>query len=142
MDVVRELFREYQDFLDFDLCFQSFEKELADLPGKYQDPAGALLVAEHDGQVVGCVALRPLDEATCEMKRLYLRPDARKLGLGRKLCEDVIGRARMLGYQSMKLDTVSKLRKAIALYQEFGFKPCEKYCENPRPDVLYLELKL
>ena len=142
MELVRELFREYQNFLNFDLCFQSFESELAGLPGDYAPPSGALLLAESEQQVVGCVALRALDEKTCEMKRLYVRPQGRGLGRGRKLCEVVIERARDIGYQSMKLDTVSKLQKAIALYREFGFQECDAYCHNPQPDVLYLELKL
>lgn len=140
MDRVRELFREYEQFLDFDLCFQNFEQELAELPGFYSPPQGCILLAGEP--VVGCVGMRPLSREVCEMKRLYVRPAGRSLGLGRKLCEALIEKARSVGYRAMRLDTVSKLDRAIALYQALGFKPCERYCENPQPDVQFFELDL
>lgn len=142
MDTVRELFREYSDFLDFDLCFQDFERELADLPGLYAPPRGAILLTGQPGKVVGCIALRPLGEDVCEMKRLYVRPQGRSQGLGRRLCVELIERAKSIGYQKMKLDTVSKLKTAIGLYQELGFRECEQYCANPQPDVQFFELDL
>lgn len=142
MDTVRTLFKEYEQFLDFDLCFQSFQDELDDLPGKYASPTGALLVALDGEAIVGCGAMRPLQNQTCEMKRLYLRKDGRGKGLGKKLCLELISRAKKAGYRSMKLDTVKKLQKAIELYRELGFVECEKYCENPQEDVLYMELAL
>lgn len=142
LDAVRELFREYSEFLDFDLCFQGFEQELADLPGLYAPPRGCLLLAGAPGAPVGCVGMRPLDATTCEMKRLYVRPQGRSRGLGRRLCQEVIARARQAGYRSMKLDTVGKLETAIGLYRELGFVACERYCENPQPDVQFFELDL
>ena len=142
MDLIRELFREYEEFLGFDLCFQDFQQELAALPGAYGPPTGTLLLAREEGQVLGCVALRAIEPDICEMKRLYLRPTARGKGLGIALCQAVIERARTLGYKSMKLDTVSKLEKAIELYRTLGFEACPAYCHNPHPDVEYFELQL
>lgn len=142
LDIVRDLFCEYQRFLGFDLCFQGFEEELRELPGCYASPTGTILVAEIQGNVVGCIALRPLGGQDCEMKRLYVRPEGRSHGLGRKLCLALLQTAREMGYRRMKLDTVSKLQTAIALYRQLGFRECEKYCENPQPDVLYFELDL
>ena len=91
---------------------------------------------------MGCVGLRAIEPGVCEMKRLYLRPQARGKGLGIALCQAVIERARTLGYNRMKLDTVSKLEKAIELYRSLGFQECTAYCHNPQPDVQYFERKL
>lgn len=118
---IRTLFREYADFLDFSLCFQDFERELAELPGFYAPPAGRLWLARVNGAVVGCVGLRPYGEGKCEMKRLYLRPQARGLGLGRRLAELTVTAAEEIGYPVMRLDTVPKLATAIALYRDMGF---------------------
>ena len=142
MDLVRTLFTEYQEFLGFDLCFQGFTEELESLPGAYAPPTGELLLGYHAEDVVGCVGLRRLQPGVCEMKRLYLRPQARGLGLGIDLCRAVIEKARTLGYTSMKLDTVSKLHKAIEIYKSLGFRECEPYCHNPHLDVQYYELAL
>ena len=139
---IRKLFREYESFLDFDLCFQSFEHELDNLPGQYAPPKGCLLVAIEKTSYVGCIAIRPLEAGICEMKRLYVRPEGRGQGLGRQLAEAVISRARSLGYHKMKLDTVGKLQAAITLYRDLGFQPCAPYCDNPQPDVEYFELAL
>ena len=142
MNLIRELFQEYEEFLGFDLCFQDFQQELAALPGAYAPPTGALLLARAEGKVAGCVGLRGLEPGVCEMKRLYLRPAARGKGLGVELCLAVIERARTLGYKSMRLDTVGKLEKAIELYRSLGFETCPAYCHNPHPDVEYFELRL
>lgn len=142
MNLIRELFQEYEEFLGFDLCFQDFQQELAALPGAYAPPTGALLLARDEGKVAGCVGLRGLEPGVCEMKRLYLRPAARGKGLGVELCLAVIERARTLGYKSMRLDTVGKLEKAIELYRSLGFETCPAYCHNPHPDVEYFELRL
>ena len=142
MPLVRELFEEYERFLGFDLCFQNFQAELDALPGAYGAPSGALLLAREEEQTLGCVGLRALESGVCEMKRLYLRPQARGKGLGLALCRSVIVRARTLGYNQMKLDTVSKLEKAIELYRSLGFTECTAYCHNPQPDVQYFELQL
>ena len=139
----RELFLEYAQSLGFSLCFQNFDKELAELPGDYAPPAGRLLLAEFDGEIAGCVALHKLDAAICEMKRLYLRPQFRGKGLGRLVAEKIIMEARQIGYERMRLDTVEPVMKdAVAMYRRFGFKEIAPYCPNPNPGVLYMELQL
>jgi putative acetyltransferase len=139
----RELFLEYAQSLGFSLCFQGFDEELAGLPGKYARPDGRLLLVEIDGQVAGCVALRPLDSATCEMKRLFVRPAFRGKRLGRVLAERIIVEARAIGYTHMRLDTVaSTMADAVALYRRLGFVEICPYCPNPMPDALYMELDL
>ena len=119
----RELFLEYAQSLGFSLCFQNFDKELAELPGAYAPPAGRLLLVEFDGQLTACVALHKLDSDVCEMKRLYLRPQFRGHGLGRVLAERIIAEARQIGYQRMRLDTVEPVMKdAVAMYRKLGFR--------------------
>ena len=139
---VTALFREYETFLGVDLCFQGFEEELADLPGKYTPPRGALLVALVNSQIAGCVALRPLDDGSCEMKRLFVRPDYRGLGLGRQLAHRIIEVSREIGYERMKLDTLDFLEEAIHLYTSLGFKQTGSYYDNPLEKVSYWELGL
>lgn len=142
IETTRQLFREYQEFLGEDLCFQGFEEELASLPGKYADPNGAIFLVEHEGDFIGCVAVRPLEGSTCEMKRLYVQPQAQGLKAGRLLAEIVIEKARELGYEKMQLDTLQRLEKAISLYQKLGFKKISSYYANPLDEVVYLELDL
>lgn len=126
------LFRAYAAALDIDLGIQGFEQELAELPGAYAPPQGALLLARGEGgPALGCAALRPLDQSTCEMKRLYVRPEARGTGLGRALVAAVLGQAAALGYREVKLDTLPQLKKAIALYRSFGFEPVPPYGDHP-----------
>ncbi len=140
---VRELFLEYAHSLNFDLCFQSFDKELAGLPGDYAPPAGRLLLAEYEGQLAGCVALHRLEPEICEMKRLYLLPQFRGKGLGRALAGRVIAEAGQIGYRRMRLDTVEPVMKdAVALYRQFGFKEIAPYRANPIAGALYMEFKL
>src|SRR5512143_807343 len=138
----RALFLEYAASLDFDLRFQDFHREVAGLPGEYAPPRGLLLLVQADGQAAGCIALRPIDEMTCEMKRLYVRPAYRGRGFGRLLCEALISQAQGLGYTRMKLDTVPQMAAAIALYRELGFVPTEPYRYNPLPGALFMELVL
>lgn len=117
LDEIRCLFREYETFLDVDLCFQGFEDELAGLPGKYAPPDGTLLFAIEGQKAAGCVALRKLEDGICEMKRLFVRPQYRCRGLGRMLVERIIGEAVKRGYSSMRLDTLSTLTEAVQLYE-------------------------
>ena len=138
----RQLFREYADSLGFDLDFQDFETELATLPGEYKPPMGALLLARQAGDVLGCVALRRLDDATCEMKRLYVRPDGRSAGVGRALAEAAITAGARAGYRRMWLDTVPSMAAARALYRSLGFREIGPYRFNPIPGTSFLELEL
>jgi putative acetyltransferase len=139
----RELFLEYAQSLGVDLCFQSFEEELAGLPGHYAPPEGRLLLAECDGQLAGCVALHPWEPGVCEMKRLYLRPSFRGKGLGRAIAEKVIAEARSIGYRSMRLDTIAPIMKdAVEMYRKLGFREIAPYRPNPIAGATYMELQL
>jgi putative acetyltransferase len=139
----RELFLEYAQSLGFSLCFQNFDKELANLPGDYAPPQGRLLLAEYEGQLAGCVALHKLESDVCEMKRLYLRPQARGKGLGLALANHIIAEARQIGYHHMRLDTVEPVMKdAVAMYRKIGFREIAPYCTNPMSGVIYMELQL
>ena len=138
----KSLFREYEQELAVDLCFQHFEEELAGLPGKYQPPAGALLLGLHDRSAVGCVAMRRMGSSTCEMKRLFVRPRFRKMGLGRLLAQEIISCAHYAGYRMMYLDTLARLKDAIQLYHSLGFRETAPYYDNPLDDVVYLQLEL
>ena len=140
---IRELFLEYAQSLGFSLCFQNFDKELANLPGDYIPSSGRLLLAEYNGELAGCGALRRLDQEACEMKRLYVRPEFRGKGLGRMLAEKLIAEARAIGYRRMRLDTVEPVMKtAVAMYRGMGFHEIEPYCQNPIAGALYMELAL
>jgi len=139
----RELFLEYAESLGFSLCFQSFDKELAGLPGDYAPPDGRLFLAEHDGRLAGCAALHRFDATSGEMKRLYVRPGFRGLGLGRTLAERILSEARNIGFEYVRLDTVAGVMDdAIAMYRRFGFREIEPYRQNPIAGALYMELKL
>jgi ribosomal protein S18 acetylase RimI-like enzyme len=139
----RELFLEYGQSLGFSLCFQNFDKELAGLPGDYAPPEGRLLLVECEGQLAGCIALHKLDFAICEMKRLYLRPQFRGQGLGRRLAERIIAEGCQIGYQRMRLDTVEPVMKdAVAMYRKLGFREIAPYRANPIAGAMYMELEL
>ena len=143
IEKARQLFKEYSAWLQIDLCFQGFEKELAELPGDYAPPDGRLMLAYDDEELAGCVALRKIDEGICEMKRLFLRDKFRGQGLGRSLIEAIISEAKQIGYERMRLDTLPpKMGKAIALYNELGFKEIEPYYNNPVPGAMFMELSL
>jgi ribosomal protein S18 acetylase RimI-like enzyme len=142
IDSIRLLFREYEKAIGVDLCFQGFAEELAELPGRYSSPEGALLLAFVDSQLAGCVALRWFDYDTCEMKRLYVRPDFRGLGLGRKLAQAIINEATQIGYTKMRLDTLPSMTEAIAMYKTLGFVEIEPYRYNPVKGAIYMEKEL
>jgi ribosomal protein S18 acetylase RimI-like enzyme len=133
------LFREYADGLGVDLDFQGFPAELAELPGRYAPPSGELLLAwGATGDSLGCVGVRPLEgRRICEMKRLYVRPAGRRLGVGTALVAAIIGAAAELGYAEMKLDTLPSMTAAAALYRQFGFAEIPAYYPNPIPGTLY-----
>ena len=142
LDQVRLLFREYADGTGACECFEGLADEIARLPGTYGPPTGQLLFAQVDGRSDGCVALRKLDDGLCEMKRLYVRPAFRGRGLGRHLAEGIIREARRIGYRAMRLDTLSSMVAARALYQALGFRAIPRYNDNPGAGVIHLELRL
>jgi GNAT superfamily N-acetyltransferase len=142
LDDVRGLLREYAASLAFDLDFQGFDRELATLPGAYDAPHGALLGARAGGTLAGCVALRRIDDERGELKRLYVRPDERRTGLGLALAEAAIDEARRLGYRRILLDTTPGMEKAQALYERLGFVDTEPYTQNPVPGTRFLALEL
>jgi len=143
MDAVRTIFQEYADSLDVDLAFQDFAQELADLPGDYASPRGQILLAEVEGSIAGCCALRPLDSAdypnASEMKRLYVRKAFRGFGLGRQLAEAILDAARQAGYACVLLDTLDGMESARALYAELGFVEIPPYYHNPIAGSHYLK---
>jgi ribosomal protein S18 acetylase RimI-like enzyme len=142
LEQIRDLFFDYSNSLGFDLSFQNFQKELNELPGDYSPPSGRLLLGFHDSDPAGCVALRRISEEICEMKRLFVRPQCRGLGLGRALAAKVIEDAREIGYRGMRLDTVPTMQTAIALYVSLGFKEIEPYRYNPIKGAKFMELDL
>ncbi len=140
IEAARSIFREYEQWLGMSLCFQSFEDELATLPGKYSPPEGRLYLARIEGETVGSIALRKIEEGVCEMKRLYLRESARGKGVGAALIEKVLADAVEIGYDKMRLDTYPpKMAKAVSLYEAYGFYEIPAYYDNPHDDVLFME---
>jgi len=138
---VRQIFREYAAWVGNEICFQSFTKELEELPGRYGPPSGTLLLAVEQDEIAGCVALRTLEPGIGEMKRLYVRPAFRKTGLGRELTLQIAAAARALGLRALRLDTLPRMEGAIRMYRALGFREIEPYGDNP-PEAICFELAL
>jgi putative acetyltransferase len=140
---IRALFLEYAQSLNFELCFQNFDKELNELPGVYRLPNGRLILCEVAGKAAGCIALKPLEQGACEMKRLFVRPEFRGRQLGAALAGRILQEARNTGYRVMRLDTIKgAMENAIALYTSLGFKETAPYYDNPISNAYFMELKL
>lgn len=140
--LVIEIFKEYQLYLGIDLCFQQFDCELNNLKTIYQKPKGIIILAKTASEIIGCVALKPIEMNNCEMKRLYVKPAYRGFGIGKQLTERLIEFAQNSKYDLMKLDTLTQLNEAIDLYKRLGFKSTNPYVFNPLNDVLYFEKEL
>lgn len=138
----RRLMEDYQAELGVDLCFQKFDEEMATLPGRYAPPTGALMLVSSGHQFVGCGALRDLGDGIVEVKRMYLAPEFRGQGGGRWLLSELLAKARELGYENVRLDTLRRLEPALRLYESAGFKEIPAYNPNPEDDIVYLELAL
>nr|OQO28445.1 hypothetical protein B0A51_02994 [Rachicladosporium sp. CCFEE 5018] len=145
LSAIRTLFTAYTTWLNLDLTFQGFADELASLPGKYASPSGALLLARSTStnEAIGCVALRPLgNDGICEMKRLYVSPAGRGLGVGKALAAAVIDEAKRVGYEAIRLDTLPTMGAARGLYKALGFDEIEAYYISPLEETIFLGLKL
>jgi len=149
LEAIGALFAEYARSLGFSLDYQGFDAELADLPGKYGPPGGALLLARVMGAAAGTVALRQLDDGICEMKRLYVRPQFRGQrtedghSIGRALAHRIVDTARQLGYRCLRLDTIgATMEPAVKLYRSMGFVDIAPYYQSPVPGTVYMELVL
>ena len=144
LEATKALFNAYAASLGVNLTYQKFAEEMAAMPGKYAPPKGELLLARGpDGAALGCVGLRPLEEAgACEMKRLYVTPEGRGLGLGKALAERVVDEARRIGYRKMLLDTLPSLTTAVALYDRMGFARIPAYYDTPIPGTIFMALSL
>ena len=142
LETARHLFKEYSIELGVDLCFQSFDEELKNPLKKYGAPKGSLVLAFWDGKPVGTAALQEIEQGVCEMKRLYVQAEYRKFGIGEQLVDAILKDAKLLGYQIMKLDTLERLKPAIALYLKYGFVITTAYYDNPLPEVVYMEKQL
>ena len=139
---VKKLFLEYAESLPIELDFQDFEDELSKLPGKYVPPTGAIILAIVDNTAVGIVALRKIEDDICEMKRLFVKKNYQGLGIGQKLAEKIIAEAKNRGYNYIRLDTLSSLKKALNLYKYLGFYEIDAYIYNPMDNAIYMEKEL
>lgn len=143
IEMARKLFREYEAWFGMNLCFQNFDEEVASLPGKYALPKGRLFLAFSDEKLAGCVALRKLEDGICEMKRLFVRENARGQKIGIALIEKLFEEARKIGYEKMRLDTFpAKMGKAVSLYESYGFYEIPPYYYNPYGETLFMEKDL
>ncbi|HMS39881.1 MAG TPA: GNAT family N-acetyltransferase [Pyrinomonadaceae bacterium] len=140
IEQARKLFREYEAWFEIKLCFQNFDEEVANLPGKYSAPDGRLFLAFADENLAGCIALRKLEDKICEMKRLFVKNEFRGQKIGVALIEKIIEEAQKIGYEKMRLDTFPpKMSKAVSLYESYGFREIAPYYHNPFGETLFLE---
>ena len=142
LDAAVQLFKDYAAELNVNLCFQSFDAELEDPLKKYGSPNGALFLGYCNNVPIACIALQPIADGSCEMKRLYVKPAFRKFKIGDTLVQQLLITAKKLGYKKMKLDTLQRLQPAINLYKKHGFIVTTAYYKNPLPEVVYMEKKL
>lgn len=142
MDATRALFREYWESFGFTPCFQDFDRELDELPGQYAGPRGRLAQAVVDGDTVGCVAIRPIDDERCELKRLYVRPGYRGKRVGLKLLMWAIAAALSCGYKEMLADTMPVMERALDMYDRIGFERVDAYADEPTEGAVFLRLRL
>ncbi len=143
IEQAQKLFREYEAWFGLNLCFQNFDEEVANLPGKYALPEGRLFLAFADKQLAGCVALRKLEKDVCEMKRLFVRDNFRGRKIGNSLLTKLFAEARIAGYRKMRLDTYPpKMGKAVKLYESYNFREISPYYQNPYGETLFMELDL
>jgi ribosomal protein S18 acetylase RimI-like enzyme len=143
IDEIRKLFQEFAAALHFDLKFQKFDEEVKKLPGEYGPPTGSLFLAVDDKEIAyGCASLRKVDAKTGEMKRLYVKPEARKKGIGRQLAQAILESARGRGYQRVVLETTPHMKEAIDLFESLGSQKISAYRKNPIKGVLFFELWL
>lgn len=142
LEAAVQLFKDYAIELNVDLCFQSFDAELANPLKKYGPPNGALFLGYFNDEPIACIALQPLADGSCEMKRLYVKPAFRKFKIGEALVQHLLITAKQLGYKKMKLDTLERLKAAISLYKKHGFIITTAYYKNPLPEVVYMEIGL
>lgn len=149
LEHIRALFREYFQWVTadhgIDLGYQKVEGELAALPGCYAPPRGRLLLALDGEKPAGCIAIRPLEEGVCELKRMYVRPEYHGQGLGKTLAQTVLQEARGIGYRLVRLDTADSMTPAQRLYASLGFRRAKPYYDAP-PDIsqraIFMELRL
>jgi putative acetyltransferase len=138
----KRLFLEYAESLDFDLCFQNFNNELNDFPSQYSPPTGNLLLSFSENEAIGCVGIQCFEKDICEMKRLYVKPEYRGKGAGKELAVSAIKSGKALGYEYMRLDTLSSMETANQLYKSLGFIEIDPYRDNPIDGAIYMELNL
>jgi len=140
--LARQLFTEYAQSLGFPLDFQDFDRELENLPGDYATPEGCIYLCRIDDTIAGCTALRKIEENICELKRMYVKPKFRRKGMGKVMAQEIIRRAKKIGYKKMRLDTLKTMKTALNIYKSLGFKEILPYRFNPLKDAVYLELEL
>ena len=139
---VRAMLREYVAWIGLDLAFQEIDDEIADLPGDYDEPTGALLVAEENHHLVGMIALRPLSGSICEMKRLWVRPEGRGRGVAKELVAQILDQARHLNYDEIRLDTLPMMTNAQSLYESLGFHDVAAYYKTPIKGTRFMAKRL